>query len=77
MIQITAQTRILVAVEAVDFRKYAPSIVMRSRVVPTRENRPLARPRTAHNGVLLFGSKHGKQLIRRPELTATQGRRNQ
>ena len=30
MIQLSAQTRILVAVEAVDFRKYAPSIVMRS-----------------------------------------------
>jgi hypothetical protein len=31
VIQITAQMRILVAVEAVDGRKYAPSIVMWSR----------------------------------------------
>jgi hypothetical protein len=30
MIQVSPQTRILVAVEAVDFRKYAPSIDMRS-----------------------------------------------
>jgi hypothetical protein len=30
MLQITPQMRILVAVEAVDFRKYAPSIDMRS-----------------------------------------------
>jgi hypothetical protein len=31
MIQITAQMRVLVAIEAVDGRKYAPSIVMWSR----------------------------------------------
>src|SRR5437016_12482771 len=36
MIQIAAQIRILVAVEAIDGRKYAPSIDMRSRAVPTR-----------------------------------------
>jgi hypothetical protein len=30
MIQITAQMRVLVAIEAVDGRKYAPSIDMRS-----------------------------------------------
>ena len=36
MLQITPQMRILVAVEAVDFRKYAPSIDMRSRAVRTR-----------------------------------------
>jgi hypothetical protein len=36
MIQIAAQIRILVAVEAIDGRKYAPSIDMRSRMVPTR-----------------------------------------
>jgi len=30
MLQITPQMRILVAVEAVDFRKYAPSMNMRS-----------------------------------------------
>ena len=31
MIQITAQMRVLVAIEPVDGRKYAPSIVMWSR----------------------------------------------
>ena len=31
MLQITPQMRILVAVEAVDFRNYAPSMVMWSR----------------------------------------------
>src|SRR5712664_4112623 len=36
MIQIAAQIRILVAVEAIDGRKYAPSIDMRSRTVRTR-----------------------------------------
>ena len=30
MIQISVQTRILVAIQAVDFRKYAPSMNMRS-----------------------------------------------
>jgi hypothetical protein len=37
MLQITPQMRILVAVEAVDFRKYAPSMVMWSRVDRTAE----------------------------------------
>jgi hypothetical protein len=36
MLQITPQMRILVAVEAVDFRKYAPSIDMRSPANPGR-----------------------------------------
>jgi hypothetical protein len=36
MIQITAQMRVLVAIEPVDGRKYAPSIDMRSRSGPTR-----------------------------------------
>ena len=35
MIQITAQMRVLVAIEPVDGRKYAPSIDMRSRAVRT------------------------------------------
>jgi hypothetical protein len=34
MIQITPQLRILVAVEAIDARKYAPSIDMRSSANP-------------------------------------------
>jgi len=37
VIQIVPQMRILVAVEAVDFRKYAPSIDMRSCAVPTHK----------------------------------------
>ena len=36
MIQVTAQMRVLVAIEAVDGRKYAPSIDMRSRAARTR-----------------------------------------
>lgn len=38
MIQITPQMRILVAIEAVDGRKYAPSIDMRSYALPTPQN---------------------------------------
>jgi hypothetical protein len=34
MIQITAQMRVLVAIEPVDGRKYAPSIDMRSSANP-------------------------------------------
>ena len=37
MIQIAPQIRILVAVEAIDGRKYAPSIDMRSRSVRTHK----------------------------------------
>ena len=37
MIQVAPQMRILVAVEAVDFRKYAPSIDMWSCAVSTRK----------------------------------------
>ena len=36
MIHITAQMRVLVAIEPVDGRKYAPSIDMRSPAVRTR-----------------------------------------
>jgi hypothetical protein len=38
MLQITPQMRILVAVEAVDFRKYAPSMVMWSGIDRTAES---------------------------------------
>lgn len=41
MIQITAQMRVLVAIESVDGRKYAPSIDMRSRSGGDPQNRPL------------------------------------
>jgi hypothetical protein len=34
-IQITLQLRIRVAIDAIDGRKYAPSIVMRSQIAPT------------------------------------------
>jgi hypothetical protein len=50
MLQITPQMRILVAVEAVDFRKYTPSINMRSWPVPTRTKGHLRSPGTAQNG---------------------------
>jgi hypothetical protein len=39
MLQITPQMRILVALEAVDGRNYAPPNNMRSRTVPTCRNR--------------------------------------
>lgn len=38
MIQITAQMRVLVAIEPVDGRKYALSINMRSCALPTPQN---------------------------------------
>jgi hypothetical protein len=41
MIQITAQMRVLVAIEAVDGRKYAPSIDMRSLPNPVLQVRGL------------------------------------
>ena len=44
MIQITPQMRILVAVESVDFRKYAPSMNMRSLVVQTPKTGRLEAP---------------------------------
>jgi hypothetical protein len=43
MLQITPQMRILVAVEAVDFRKYAPSMDMRSSRTQDCENQALLR----------------------------------
>ena len=62
MIQITPQMRILVAIEAVDGRKYAPSIDMRSRAGADPQNRPLARPRTAHNGRYCLGRSMASNL---------------
>jgi hypothetical protein len=53
MIQVTPQMRILVAIEAVDGRKYAPSTNMQSCCSPRPEIRPLARRWTAHNGATL------------------------
>ena len=44
MIQITAQMRVLVAIEPVDGRKYAPSIDMRSLRVPARKTGHLRDP---------------------------------
>jgi hypothetical protein len=75
MIQITAQMRVLVAIEAVDGRKYAPSIDMRSRAVRTRRIGPLRGPGRRITS-LLSGPKHGEQLIRGSEVTSSQGRRN-
>jgi hypothetical protein len=52
MIQITAQMRVLVAIESVDGRKYAPYMNMRSEALPDRKNAPLDGLCTAHNGAL-------------------------
>ena len=60
MLAITPQMRILVAVEAVDFRKYAPSIDMRSRAVPTRE---IGLLRGFGRRELRFGPKHSEQHV--------------
>jgi len=55
MIQITPQMRILVAVESVDFRKYAPSIDMRSRALATREIGLLRGPGRRIKGAMAWG----------------------
>jgi hypothetical protein len=47
MIQLAPQMRILVAVEAVDFRKYAPSMDMRSLIGTGCETQALFGPHTA------------------------------
>jgi hypothetical protein len=68
VIQVAPQMRILVAIESVDLRKYALSINMRSCAAATGQNgrlRCFGQPITA----LLFGSEHGEQLVRRPEVT--------
>jgi hypothetical protein len=62
MIQITAQMRVLVAIEPVDGRKYAPSIDMRSRSGGDPQNWPLARRRTAHNGCYYLGRSMASNL---------------
>jgi hypothetical protein len=54
MIQITAQMRVLVAIEAVDGRKYAPSIDMRSWPTDTPAKSTVERLWTAHNGTTVW-----------------------
>jgi hypothetical protein len=44
LIQITPQLRILVAIDVIDGRKYAPSIVMRSRIALTHKPGRLRSP---------------------------------
>jgi hypothetical protein len=62
VIQITPQMRILVAIEPVDGRKYAPSIVMRSCGVATPQNWPFCKVRTAHNGRYFLGRSMASNL---------------
>jgi hypothetical protein len=62
MLALSPSQRILLAVKPVDFRKYAPSIDMRSRVIANLQNRPLARPRTAHNGRYCLGRSMASNL---------------
>ncbi len=50
LIQIAPQIRILVAVEPIDARKYAPSIDMRSHNGADPPYRPSGGLGTAHNG---------------------------
>ncbi len=69
MIQIAAQVRILVAVEAIDGRKYAPSTNMRSRAVLPVQIAACEASERRITG-LRFGSEHRQQLVRRPEATA-------
>jgi hypothetical protein len=60
LIQISPQVRILVAIEPIDGRKYAPSRIMRSKELRTRENQSPGRIWTAHNGTLPLRSEHGQ-----------------
>ena len=70
MIQLTAQMRVLVAIEPVDGRKYVPSTNMRSRaVLPVQMAACEASGRRITG--LRFGAEHGQQLVRRPEATAS------
>ena len=55
MIQITPQMRVLVAIEPVDGRKYAPSIDMRSFSKPGLRDSSSASPETI---VLAGGTRH-------------------
>ena len=59
MIQITPQMRILVAIQAVDFRKYAPSTNMQSCSSLGPKSGPLRGPGRRIT-VLLSASKHGQ-----------------
>jgi hypothetical protein len=70
MIQITPQMRILVALEAVDGRNYAPSINMRSRWNLSRQSGSLRGPGRRIT-VLALASKHGQQFVGRPEVTSS------
>jgi hypothetical protein len=70
MLQITPQMRILVAVEAVDGRKYAPSMNMRSCWSLGRQSGSMGGSGRRIT-VLVFASKHGQQFVGRPELAAS------
>ena len=70
LIQITPQLRILVAIEAIDGRNYAPSMNMRSLLVQTRRTGHLRGPGRRITA-LLFGPQHREQLIRGSEVTAS------
>jgi hypothetical protein len=60
MIQVTATMRILVAIEPVDLRKYAPSMNVRSEPVGSRKNGSLYGICTAHKGDVPLRSKQGE-----------------
>ena len=68
MIQVAPQMRILVAIEAVDLRKYALSINMRSCAAATPQSGRL-RCFGQRITALLLGPEHGEQLVWRPEVT--------
>ena len=59
MIHITAQMRVLVAIEAVDGRNYAPSTVLRSRAAESAKP-AILRGFGRRITVLQLVSKHGK-----------------
>jgi hypothetical protein len=51
-------TKIYIGVEAVDMRKYAPSMVMWSRLLGAPESARFGGSGRRITGVLLFGSQH-------------------
>jgi hypothetical protein len=73
VIQIVPQMKILVALESVDGRKYAPSTNMQSCCSLGPKSGPL-RGAGRRITVLPLASKHGQQFVRRPEVTASEGR---
>ena len=77
MIQITAQMRVLVAIEPVDGRNYVPSIVMWSRSFGRAKSGRFKERGRHIIQELPFGPQHGQQLIRWPELPTPDARRNQ